>query len=154
MNSLLDYTESNLRIKQAFLNFILILLNNFLAFNNYSVYLTSKLISNSLDLSNESRFNKEKYIESVNREYHQFYERFLNTQMFASFLKEIKDVNWIRSKEFLVYYRILFKKTKNGVNDSESIDIVNSWNEKFSKLDNKLGGSIYQSKVSCSINFF
>ena len=43
MHSLIGFIETNLRIKQAFLNFILILLNNFLAFNSYSIYLTSKL---------------------------------------------------------------------------------------------------------------
>ena len=71
--------------------------------------------------------------------------------MFASFLKEIKDNNWTRSKEFLKYYRILFKKTKHDINESESIDIVNSWNEKILKVDNKQEGSIFQYKVSLGL---
>ena len=48
--SLLGYIERNLRIKQAFLNFILILINNFLAFSNSSVYLKSKYLFSKMEV--------------------------------------------------------------------------------------------------------
>lgn len=106
--------DKNLKIKQAFLNFILALMNNFLACETYLLPDQGKLYNSEsifyIDEANyEPNFDENLYLKNISTEYHPFYKRFLSTQIFQTFLKDYHSNTSLKANEFKRYYDVCFK---------------------------------------------
>ena len=104
VNTVKRNIERSLKIKQAFVNCLLVLMNNFLSFESYSLNDKGK---NQLDAwlviddgDYQSNFDSSLYLKNINEEYHPFYERLINTITFNQLLLDNHDQTWIKVKEF------------------------------------------------------
>lgn len=104
VNTVKRNIEKSLKIKQAFVNCLLVLMNNFLSFESYSLndkgknQLDAWLVTDDGDY--QSNFDSSLYLKNINEEYHPFYERLINTITFNQLLLDNHDQTWIKVKEF------------------------------------------------------
>ena len=104
VNTVKRNIERSLKIKQAFVNCLLVLMNNFLSFESYSLndkgknQLDAWLVTDDGDY--QSNFDSSLYLKNINEEYHPFYERLINTITFNQLLLDNHDQTWIKVKEF------------------------------------------------------
>lgn len=83
--------ENSMKLKRIFVNLMILILANYQDYNN---------------IINEE-FEYGMYIRQFNNEDHDFYSKFIKTQMFNTFLKESGEDESLEIKEFHNYYSLL-----------------------------------------------